>query len=81
MTPVSQEVESNTDATLSCIASGITSQLNSVVWKKGGSDVTSLSNVDYVVNTGTITGTSQTTTLRVRDSYCCTLILFRLNED
>ena len=66
VTPVHQEVEIGTDATLSCVASGITKQLNSVSWKKGGSDVTSLSNINYIVNTGTIASSTQTTTLVVK---------------
>ena len=66
MTPVHQEVEVGTDATISCVVSGITKQLNSVAWKKGGSDVTSLSSINYIVNTGTIVSSKQTTTLVVK---------------
>ena len=60
-------MESNADATLSCVITGITQQLNSVVWKKGGTDVTTLTEDNsYVVSAGTYGSNSQTTTLTVK---------------
>jgi hypothetical protein len=63
---VSKEVESGTDATISCVVSGITSTLDSVVWRKDGTDVKSLSESDYVVSEGIYGANSQTTTLTVK---------------
>ena len=65
--PINKEVERGTDATVSCVVTGITQQLNSVVWKKGGTDVTTLSEDNsYVVSAGTYGSNSQTTTLTVK---------------
>ena len=64
--PVNKEVGSGTDATISCIISGITKKLDDIVWKKDGSDVTTLSGSDYVVSPGTYDSNSQTTTLTVK---------------
>ena len=41
-------------------------QLNDVVWKKDGTDVTTLSADNYVVSPGTYDSNSQTTTLTVK---------------
>ena len=62
-----KEVESGTDATVTCVVTGITQQLNSVVWTKSGTDVTTLSEDNlYVVSAGTYGSNSQTTTLTVK---------------
>ena len=67
MSTISKEVEENTDATISCIVSGITKKLDSVSWTKGGTDVTTLSEDNsYVVSAGTYGSNSQTTTLTVK---------------
>ena len=64
---VSKEVEIRTDATLSCIINGITQQLDTVVWTKDGTDVTTLTEDNsYVVSAGTYGSNSQTTTLTVK---------------
>ena len=54
------------DATISCVVTGITQQLDAVVWRKGGTDVTTLSGSNYVVSPGTYDSNSQTTTLTVK---------------
>ena len=64
--PINKEVESATDATISCVVSGITRQLDFVIWRKDGTDVTSLSADNYVVSAGTYGSNSQTTTLTVK---------------
>ena len=53
-------------ATLSCVVGGLTHELESVVWKRGGDDVKTLGD-NYVQVDGSINGTSQTTTLQVKD--------------
>ena len=58
-------MEGGTDVTVSCVISGITRQLNAVVWRKDGTDVTSLSGSNYAVSEGTYGSNSQTTTLTV----------------
>ena len=63
---MSKEVESGTDATISCVIDGITQQLDSVVWRKGGTNVNTLSETDYVVSAGNYGSNSQTTTLTVK---------------
>ena len=63
---MNKEVESRTDSTISCIISGITKKLESVIWTKDGTDVTSLSAENYVVSPGTYDSNSQTTTLTVK---------------
>ena len=64
--PTNKEVETGTETTLSCIVTGITQQLDAVVWKKDGTDVTTLSEDNsYVVSAGTYGSNSQTTTLTV----------------
>ena len=45
---------------------GITQQLDAVVWRKDGTDVTTLSGSNYVVSAGTYGFNSQTTTLTVK---------------
>ena len=65
--PTNKEVESGTDATLTCSTTGITKQLDAVVWTKGGTDVTTLTEDNsYVVSAGTYGSNSQTTTLTVK---------------
>ena len=60
-------MEKGVDATLSCVVSGISKKLDSVVWKKDGTDVTTLSEDNlYVVSAGTYGSNSQTTTLTVK---------------
>ena len=66
MQPVNKEVLTATDATISCIISGITQKLDAVVWRKDGTDVTSLSGSNYIVSAGTYGSNSQTTTLTVK---------------
>ena len=63
---MSKEVESETDATISCVITGITQELDGVVWKKDGTDVTTLSGSNYVVSPGSYGSNSQTTTLTVK---------------
>ena len=63
---MNKEVESGTDATISCIITGITKNLDSVIWKKSGTGVTALSGSNYVVSAGTYGSNSQTTTLTVK---------------
>ena len=64
--PINKEVEQETDAMISCVISGITQQLESVVWTKDGTDVTALSGSNYVVSAGVYGSNSQTTTLTVK---------------
>ena len=45
---------------------GITQLLDAVVWRKDGTDVTSLSGSNYIVSAGTYGSNSQTTTLTVK---------------
>ena len=60
-------MESRTETTISCIITGITKQLDTVVWTKSGTDVTTLSEDNsYVVSAGTYGSNSQTTTLTVK---------------
>jgi hypothetical protein len=59
-------VESETEATISCVVTGITKQLDTVVWTKDGSDVKSLPDDNFIVSTGTYKSNSQTTTLTVK---------------
>lgn len=59
-------MEGNTDATISCVVSGITQALNNVAWTRDGVDVTTLSEDNYVVDAGTYGSNSQTTTLTVK---------------
>ena len=60
-------MESGTDATLTCSITGITKQLDAVVWTKSGTDVTTLTEDNsYVVSAGTYGSNSQTTTLTVK---------------
>ena len=51
---------------ISCVITGITTQLDAVVWTKDGTDVTTLSADNYVVSPGTYDSNSQTTTLTVK---------------
>ena len=66
MQPISKEILEETDATVSCVISGITQQLDSVVWKKDEKDVRTFSGGNYIVSTGTYSSNSQTTTLTVK---------------
>jgi hypothetical protein len=61
-----KEVESGTDATISCVVTGITKKLDDIVWRRGGVDVKTLSESDYVVSEGIYNSNSQTTTLTVK---------------
>ena len=65
----SKEVQANTEATLSCVVTGLTQVLDTVVWKKGDVDVTTLDDFDtnYVKDDGILNGNSQKTTLQVKD--------------
>ena len=51
---------------ISCVITGITTQLDAVVWTKDGTDVTALSADNYIVSPGTYDSNSQTTTLTVK---------------
>ena len=64
--PTDKEIETGTETTISCIITGITQQLDAVVWKKDGTDVRSLSGSNYIVSAGTYGSNSQTTTLTVK---------------
>ena len=64
--PVNKEVLTATDATISCVISGITQKLDAVAWRKDGIDVTTFSGSNYVVSAGTYGSNSQTTTLTVK---------------
>ena len=67
MQPINKEVLAGTDTSISCVISGITQQLDNVVWTKDGTDVTTLSEDNsYVVSAGTYGSNSQTTTLTVK---------------
>ena len=63
---IDKEVERGIDATISCVITGITQQLNSVVWTKDGTDVTTVPGSNYVVSPGSYGSNSQTTTLKVK---------------
>ena len=63
---ISKEVSFATETTISCVITGITKQLDAVVWKQSGTDVTTISEEDYVVSSGTYDSNSQTTTLTVK---------------
>ena len=65
--PTNKEVESGTDAVVSCIISGITQPLDRVIWRKDGTDVTTLTEDNsYLISAGTYSFNSQTTTLTVK---------------
>ena len=73
-------METGTDETISCIVTGITKELAAVVWRKDGTDVTTLSGSNYVVSPGNFESNSQTTTLTVKaaantvdSSYICAI--------
>ena len=66
MQPTNKEVETGTETFISCIITGITKQLDTVVWTKDGTDVRTLSADNYVVSPGTYDSNSQTTTLTVK---------------
>lgn len=55
---------SNTAVTISCIVTGITEELDNVVWKKA--DGNAVSGDNYVVDAGTYDSNSQTTTLTLK---------------
>ena len=63
---ISKEVETATEATISCVVTGISRKLEAVTWQKDGSNVRTLSETDYVVTDGTYDSNSQTTTLTVK---------------
>ena len=62
-----KEVVVGEEATIACVVSGLTAQLDGVKWENvGGEDVTSITAKDnYVVTAGVLDGDSQTTTLKV----------------
>ena len=67
MEPINKEVETQTDATISCVITGLTRQLDEVSWtNSAGTDVTTLSGNNYVVDAGSYDSNSQTTTLTVK---------------
>lgn len=61
---VNKEVEANTDATISCVITGITRQLDNISWKKA--DGNAVAGDNYEVKAGTYDSNSQTTTLTVK---------------
>ena len=62
---IDKEIESGSDATISCVITGITRQLDSVLWiNSDGNDVTTVSEA-YSVSAGSYDSNSQTTTLTV----------------
>ena len=78
--PTNKEVETGTDTTISCVITGITQQLDAVVWRKSGTDVTTLAGSYYVVSAGSYGSNTQTTTLTVKaaantadSSYICAI--------
>ena len=78
--PTNKEVETGTDATISCTVTGLTRQLDAVVWRKSGTDVTTLAGSNYVVSAGSYGSNTQTTTLTVKatantadSSYICAI--------
>ena len=84
---VNKEVGSGTDATISCIISGISQQLNAVIWTKDGTDVTTVSGSNYIVSSGTYDSNSQTTTLTVKaaantadSTYTCVITSIEYEE-
>ena len=66
VSPINKEVETGTETSISCVITGITTELDNVVWTKDGTDVTTLSADNYVVSPGTYDSNSQTTTLTVK---------------
>ena len=64
--PISKEVEAESEVTISCIVTGISQQLNTIVWTKEGNDVTTLSDSSYITTPGIYSSNSQTTTLTVK---------------
>ena len=67
MLPINKEVHAGVDATIACVITGITKQLDSLVWRKDGTDVNTLSPLNYLVSPGSYDSNSQTTTLTVKD--------------
>ena len=63
--PVNKEVEAGTDTTISCLITGISRHVETVTWKKDGTDVSSLSESNYIVSVGAYESDSQNTTLTV----------------
>ena len=63
---IRKEVETSTDATISCVITGVSQKLDAVTWQKDGTNVRTLSETDYIVNDGTYDSNSQTTTLTVK---------------
>ena len=55
---------------MTCIVTGLILALDSVGWKKGADDVTTLSDYDtnYVLLQGNLEGNTQTTTLEIIDA-------------
>ena len=65
----SKEVEANNGATLSCVVTGLTHVLDTVMWKKDDVNITTLTDYasNYVEVDGILNGNSQTTTLQIID--------------
>ena len=65
VTPVNREQEKGSPATISCKVTGLTTVLDGVKWKK--SDNTEITSVvgSFVIDTGKLSGDTQTTTLTV----------------
>jgi hypothetical protein len=63
----SKEVHAGTETTISCVITGITKPLDSVIWKKDGIDVTDFPEGHHIVYNGRQAfSNSQTTTLSVK---------------
>ena len=81
VTPGNKEQEKGSPATISCKVTGLTTVLDGVKWKK--SDNTEITSVvgSFVIDTGKLSGDTQTTTLTVPasqtdqdKSYNCLII-------
>ena len=64
--PINKEGETGTEIVVSCVITGITKELDAVVWTKDGTDVTTVPGSNYIVSPGTYDSNSQTTTLTVK---------------
>ena len=65
MTAHSAEVKSGTDATISCVIEGITSQVE-VEWLKSSEDIIEIADPNYTPRSVTLNGDRQTATLEVK---------------
>ena len=57
-----------TESVISCIITGITKQLDDVVWKKNGNPVSTISAEDFVEVEGVYANNAQTTKLTVKSA-------------